>query len=81
MAAASNLAAAYLELGRPAEAEAAARVAIERAPNFADARFNRGRALERLGRRAEAIEEYRRALADQPDHAPARQALRALGES
>jgi tetratricopeptide (TPR) repeat protein len=82
VAAASNLAAAYLELGRPAEAEeAAARVAIERAPNFSDARFNRGRALERLGRRAEAIEEYRRALADQPDHVPARQVLRALGES
>jgi tetratricopeptide (TPR) repeat protein len=81
VAAASNLAAAYLELGRPAEAEAAARVALERAPNFADARFNRGRALERLGRRAEAISEYRRALADQPDHTPARQALRALGES
>lgn len=80
-AAASNLAAAYLELGRPAEAEAAARVALERAPNFADARFNRGRALERLGRRREAVEEYRRALADQPDHLPARQALRALGES
>jgi O-antigen ligase/tetratricopeptide (TPR) repeat protein len=79
VAAASNLAAAYLELGRPAEA--AARVALERAPNFADARFNRGRALERLGRRAEAIVEYRRALADQPDHTPARQALRALGES
>jgi tetratricopeptide (TPR) repeat protein len=81
VAAASNLAAAYLELERPAEAEAAARVAIARAPNFSDARFNRGRALERLGRRAEAIEEYRRALADQPDHVPARQALRALGES
>ncbi|HVG77389.1 MAG TPA: O-antigen ligase family protein [Patescibacteria group bacterium] len=81
VAAASNLAAAYLELGRPVEAEAAARVAIERAPNFADARFNRGRALERLGRRAEAVEEYRRALTDQPDHLPARQALRALGES
>jgi tetratricopeptide (TPR) repeat protein len=81
VAAASNLAAAYLELGRPAEAEAAARVALERAPNFADARFNRGRALERLGRRGEAVEEYRRALADQPDHLPARQALRALGGS
>ena len=81
VAAASNLAAAYLELGRAAEAEAAARVALAGAPNFADARFNRGRALERLGRRAEAIEEYRRALTDQPDHAPARQALRALGES
>jgi tetratricopeptide (TPR) repeat protein len=56
-------------------------VAIEGAPNFADARFNRGRALERLGRRGEAVAEYRRALADQPDHLPARQALRALGES
>jgi 2-haloacid dehalogenase len=42
-----------------------------------EARFNLGKALERLGRRNEAIEEYRRL----PDFEPARNALRALGAS
>jgi O-antigen ligase/tetratricopeptide (TPR) repeat protein len=79
--AASNLAAGYLQLGRPADAEAAARRALERVPALADARFNLARALEGLGRQAEAIAEYRRLLAEQPDYARAREALRVLGAS
>jgi len=79
--AASNLAAAYLQLGRPADAEPIARFALDRMPALADARFNLGRALEGLGRRPDAIAEYRRVLAERPDYAPARDALRALGAS
>jgi tetratricopeptide (TPR) repeat protein len=76
--AASNLAAAYLQLGRPDEAEAAARQALAQAPGTLEARFNLGKALEHRGRRAEALAEYRRLLAEQPDHALAREALRTL---
>jgi O-antigen ligase/tetratricopeptide (TPR) repeat protein len=79
--AASNLAAAYLQLGRPADAHAAARLALDGLPALADARFNLAKALEGLGRREEAIAEYRRLLAEQPDYALARAALRALGAS
>ncbi len=79
--AASNLAAAYLQIGRPADAHTAARLALDRLPALADARFNLARALEGLGRRDEAIAEYRRLLAEQPDYALAREALRALGAS
>jgi tetratricopeptide (TPR) repeat protein len=77
--AASNLAAAYLQLGRPAEAQAAARTALAQAPTSPEARFNLAKALEQQGRRDEAIAEYRRLLAAQPGHALARDALRALG--
>jgi O-antigen ligase/tetratricopeptide (TPR) repeat protein len=79
--AASNLAAAYLQLDRPDDAHAAARLAVDRVPALADARFNLAKALERMGRRAEAVAEYRRLLADRPDYALAREALRALGAS
>ncbi len=73
--AAANLAAAWLQLGRPADAETAARLAVSLAPASAEARFNLAKSLELLGRRAEAIDEYRRL----PDFAPARESLRALG--
>ncbi len=79
--AASNLAAGYLQLRRPSDAHAAARLALERAPALADARFNLAKALEGLGRPGEAMAEYRRVLAEQPDYALAREALRALGGS
>ncbi len=79
--AASNLAAAYLQLGRPADAEPVARLALDRMPALADARFNLARALEGLGRRKDAVAEYRRVLAERPDYTPARDALRALDAS
>jgi Flp pilus assembly protein TadD len=71
----ANLAAAWLQLDRPTRAEQAARLAVSLAPASPEARFNLGKALERLGRRREAIDEYRRL----PDFEPARAALRALG--
>jgi putative inorganic carbon (HCO3(-)) transporter len=79
--AASNLAAAYLQTGRPAEAQAAARTALEQAPTSPEARFNLAKALEQQGRRDEAVAEYRRLLAAQPDYTLARDALRALGDT
>ena len=79
--AASNLAAAWLQLGKPAEATAAARLALSLAPGTVEARFNLGKALEAQGRRAEAIEEYRRLLQQRPDYEPALSSLRALGAS
>jgi O-antigen ligase/tetratricopeptide (TPR) repeat protein len=79
--AASNLAAAHLQLRRPVEAHAAARLALERAPTLADARFNLARALEGMGQPAAAVAEYRRLLAERPDYGLAREALRALGGS
>ena len=73
--AAANLAAAWLQLDRLASAEQAARLAVALAPGAPEARFNLGKALERLGRREEAIAEYRRL----PDFEPARTALSRLG--
>jgi len=75
--AAGNLAAAWLQLDRPTRAEQAARLAVSLSPGSPEARFNLAKALERLGRRNEAIDEYRRL----PDFEPARTALRALGGS
>ncbi|HET7342858.1 MAG TPA: tetratricopeptide repeat protein, partial [Methylomirabilota bacterium] len=79
--AATNLAAAWLQLGKPAQAEAAARLAVTLSPTAVEPRFNLAKALELQGRRAEAVEEYRRLLAQQPGYEPARAALRALGAS
>jgi len=73
--AAANLAAAWLQLDRLASAEQAARLAVALAPGAPEARFNLGKALERLGRRDEAIAEYRRL----PDFEPARTSLSRLG--
>ena len=75
--AASNLAAAWLQLNRPAQAETAARLAVALVPGSPEARFNLGKSLERQGKRTDAIAEYRRL----PDFEPARAALRALGAS
>jgi O-antigen ligase/tetratricopeptide (TPR) repeat protein len=73
--AAANLAAAWLQLDRLASAEQAARLAVSLAPGAPEARFNLGKALERLGRRDEALAEYRRL----PDFEPARTALQRMG--
>ena len=47
-------------------------------PGRADALWRRGMALEQLGRASEAIDSYRLALADQPDHSQAKKALRRI---
>ncbi|MGO9245406.1 MAG: tetratricopeptide repeat protein, partial [Verrucomicrobiia bacterium] len=47
-------------------------------PDFAEAQYNLGLALEELGRTAEAIEHYQQALKLRPDFNPARNALAQL---
>jgi len=54
-----------------------ARLAVSLAPGSPEPRFNLAKALERLGRREEAIAEYRRL----PAFEPARASLRALSGS
>ena len=51
---------------------------IELEPRSATARFNRARAQESAGRRAEAVADYRAALRLDPAHAGARAALARL---
>jgi tetratricopeptide (TPR) repeat protein len=71
-------AAALLQLQRFEEARHAAQCVLERRPEDVDARFMLAAALEMLGRRTEALAEYRRVLAERPGHEYARQALRRL---
>ena len=71
-----NLARALLKAGRPEEALAAARLAVEKLeerPDLADAHAVRGRALLKLGRLDEAEEALRRALDLAPRHRNARE--------
>jgi tetratricopeptide (TPR) repeat protein len=67
----SNLAAAYLALGRFEEAEASSREALRINPNLADAHNNLGVSLRRLGRLIEAEQCFRAALRIHPNHADA----------
>jgi tetratricopeptide (TPR) repeat protein len=69
---------ALRHLGRPAEAEDSARQAVKIAPNQPAAHFELGQVLEQTGLAEEAIQEYRRVLALDPDHRGASQALEAL---
>src|SRR5262249_6509363 len=71
------LAQSLLVLDHYAEALEAATEAL-RHTEVAAARYGRGKALELLGRSAEAAGEYRRALKEQPDYGPARAALARL---
>ncbi|WBT38303.1 O-linked N-acetylglucosamine transferase, SPINDLY family protein [Hyphomicrobium sp. DMF-1] len=72
----SNLGAAYRAAGRNAEAEAAYREAIARAPGFANAHGNLGNLLAGRGRLAEAESELRKACTAAPNDP---QILRNLG--
>jgi O-antigen ligase len=74
----SQAAAALVAAGRLDEARAAAELATQVDPNFADARFNLGKVYERLGDLARAEHEYRQALRIQPGHPQARRALATL---
>jgi Flp pilus assembly protein TadD len=78
-----NLAAALLDLGRPAEALQHARVAVQLDPNDALARVRLGDALVGVGNAPEAAREYRSALELDPRSAEARgrlgRALAVLG--
>ena len=70
-----NLTIALLEAGRPEEALATARVALEQEPDSADDLNNLGLALSRLERHEEAAEYFERARALDPQAEHARQNL------
>jgi tetratricopeptide (TPR) repeat protein len=74
---------ALLDLGRPDEATASCRRALEFRPDYAEAHHSMGNALLTLGQLDEALANYRRALALKPDFAEAHNnegsVLRGLG--
>ena len=63
-----NLANALIDAGRPAEALAAGRIAVERRPESAVLRVTLGAALLALGHTGQAEESFRRALELDPGH-------------
>ena len=67
-----DLANALIDAGRPAQALAASRVAVEQRPDSADVHVILGGALFSLGRLDEAEESFRRALELDRDHKHAR---------
>ena len=67
-----DLANALIEVGRPSEALAASRVAVELSPDSADAHTILGASFLGLGRLDEAEESFRQALELDPDHKHAR---------
>jgi tetratricopeptide (TPR) repeat protein len=79
------MAGVYLQRGRADEAEVLAQRAATLSDGFpaawsAHAHALRGRALQVLGKRDEALRAYRAALAADPNNQPARDALRELGD-
>jgi hypothetical protein len=72
---------AYGQLSMFDQAAACLTKAVSLAPQSAALRFNLGMALERAGKRAEAVESYRQSLAVDGSYERARQALTRLGES
>ncbi|KGQ22813.1 tetratricopeptide repeat protein [Thermus filiformis] len=70
----ANLAAAYLALGRPSDAELLLREVLERSSRLAPAWYNLGIALRALGREEEAVRAWKRAA--ELGYAPARSLLR-----
>jgi len=71
----NNLGVAQREAGRYMESLAALDTASELAPRMVDPYYNRGQALERMGRSDEARRQYMLALELDPSFAPARAAL------
>ncbi|HEX6372730.1 MAG TPA: c-type cytochrome [Longimicrobium sp.] len=76
----NTLAARLAAEGRQADARRMLELNAEQFPSSAGAAFELGRALEALGERDRAIEQYRRALTLQPNHRGAQERLRALGQ-
>ena len=79
-----NLGRLLSDAGDLAGAQESYRVALKQNPSFTQARLNLGNVLERLGRRADAIGEWQRALLDiesssAPDPALLKHALNSLG--
>ena len=71
----SNLASAYLSLGRLPQAEAHYRQALRLSPDFADAHNGLGAVLKGQGRFDEAISRYRKTLALKPGFVEAKSNL------
>lgn len=71
----ANLAAVLIRARRLPEAELEARALAGEAPSFAPGRYQLARALEGLGRSAEAAAEYEATLRLEPSHRGAREAL------
>ncbi len=79
----ANLGWAYLNLGKPREAEESYRAAIQLQPSFAQAYYFLGVVLDREGRKDEAKVAFRRARdldPDSPFGQKAGELLRAMGE-
>jgi tetratricopeptide (TPR) repeat protein len=68
-----------VQLDRFEEALASLDVAVRMTPDLPSARYNRGFALLELGRRDEAIDDFRRVLQLDPEHRLARARLEDLG--
>ncbi|HVB63294.1 MAG TPA: C39 family peptidase [Nitrolancea sp.] len=71
--------AAYNEIGNQQRALELATAQIASAGTFAEMRFERGRAFEALGRRTEALAEYRQAINDDANLQAAQDAVARLG--
>jgi predicted O-linked N-acetylglucosamine transferase (SPINDLY family) len=65
----SNLGAAYLQCGRPADAQRSCQRALALNPQLAQAHCNLGAALKDQGQLDQALAHYHRALALKPDYA------------
>jgi tetratricopeptide (TPR) repeat protein len=70
---------AYLKAGKAAEGLPDAQTAIERSPRYAWGLETRGLIFEALGRKQEAIADFREALKINPSLAPSMEALKRLG--
>ena len=67
-----------MKLGKVPEAAEHFEQALRSKPNYVEAHFNLGLALEKMGRRPEAIEQYHQVLKLRPDFIPATRALARL---
>jgi len=75
----SNCAWAYLKTGKAAQGLADAERSLQIRPNDAVTLDIRGHIFEALGRREEAIADFRRALSIEPKQRSSTQALKRLG--
>jgi tetratricopeptide (TPR) repeat protein len=69
----------HLLAGQSAKGLALAELSLEMQPGVPAVLDSRGRVLEALGRREEAITDFRRALAKRPDLKTSREGLKRLG--
>jgi tetratricopeptide (TPR) repeat protein len=72
---------AYLTTGNVAQGLLDAERSLQLRPNDAATLYTRGRIFETLGRREDAITDFRRSLAISPNYQGSRDALKRLGVS